>query len=303
MADPLTTAQTLIEALPYIRAFAGKTVVVKYGGNAMVDEALKHAFAQDIVLLKHVGIYPVVVHGGGPQIGRMLEALGIETQFVEGHRVTDEATMDVVQMVLVGQVNKRIVSLVNHHGAKAVGLSGKDGRLLVAEPITIERPAEGDRPPEIIDPGRVGRVTQVNPEVIRTLEQADFVPVIAPVGVSADAQALNINADLVAGEVAVALDAEKLVLMTDVPGLLDADGRLVSRLGPSRVASMRAAGALQGGMIPKVQAALTALEGGVRGAHIIDGRVEHAILLELLTDSGIGTMLTQSPPDEGTARV
>jgi acetylglutamate kinase len=296
MADTHPIAATLMEALPYIQRFAGKTVVVKYGGNAMVDEDLKEAFARDIILLCHVGLYPVVVHGGGPQIGVMLDALGLETQFVEGHRVTDDATMDVVEMVLVGQVNQRIVSLINHHGGKAVGLSGKDGRLLRAERLTIERPASGaGRPPEIIDPGRVGRVTKVNPEPIVALEAAGFVPVIAPVGVTDSNETLNINADLVAGEVAAALSAEKLILMTDVLGLLDSDGELISRLDPGRVDELRAEGTVVGGMIPKLEAGQLALAGGVAGVHIIDGRVPHAILLELFTDSGIGTMLEPTP--------
>ena len=290
---PHPVAETLIEALPYIQRFHGKTVVVKYGGAAMVDALLRRTFAQDIVLLKHVGMYPVIVHGGGPQIGAMLAALGIESTFVEGQRLTDDATMQVVEMVLVGEVNQGIVGLINHAGGRAVGLSGKDGGLLRAERITFEVPAKAGttRPPEIIDPGNVGRVAEVRPEVVRRLEESGFIPVIAPVGAGPDGSALNINADLVAGEVAAALGAEKLVLLTDVQGLQDEDGQLIQRLDRPKAKAMYDAGTLRGGMVPKVRAGLTAVEAGVPRAHIIDGRVPHSVLLELFTDEGIGTMI------------
>lgn len=284
-------AEILIEALPYIQRFHGKSVVVKYGGAAMVDHELRHTFAQDIVLLKHVGMFPVIVHGGGPQIGRMLQALGMESRFVEGQRLTDDATMDVVEMVLVGDVNQGIVGLINAAGGQAVGLSGKDGGLLQAERMTIEVPAREDRPPEIIDPGNVGRVTEVRPRVVRKLEDAGFIPVIAPVGEGSEGATLNINADLVAGEVAAALGAEKLVLLTDVVGLLDESEALIPRLDRPKAQALYDAGTLRGGMVPKVRAGLTAVEGGVPRAHIIDGRVPHAVLLELFTDEGIGTMI------------
>ena len=294
-------AETLVEALPYIRRFHGKTVVVKYGGAAMVDGDLRRTFAEDIALLKHVGMFPVVVHGGGPQIGAMLDALDIESHFVEGQRVTDDATMDVVEMVLVGDVNQGIVGLLNQAGGRAVGLSGKDGGLLKARRITIEVPANpsAERPPEIIDPGNVGRVVEVRPAVVRQLERADFIPVIAPVGVGPEGEALNINADSVAGEVAAALGAEKLVLLTDVEGLLDEHGQLIHRLNRPKAKSLYEAGTLRGGMVPKVAAGLTAVEGGVPRAHIIDGRVPHALLLELFSDQGIGTMIhTDAPPED-----
>lgn len=284
-------AQTLIEALPYMRRFSGRTVVIKFGGHAMVDEALQHAFAQDLVLLQQVGIRPVVVHGGGPQIGRMLSALGIESRFVEGHRITDEVTMDVVQMVLVGQVNQGIVRLVNHHGGKAVGLSGKDGGLLMAEKMHIEVEKKKGVPPEIIDPGRVGKIKGVRPEVLDCLRRDGWIPVVAPVAMSESSETLNINADLVAGAIAGALGAEKLILLTDVEGLMDGDGAFVSRLETSMLEEMRNTGCISGGMLPKVAAVERALEEGVGSAHILDGRQPHAILLELFTDGGIGTMV------------
>ena len=308
MTSPAERVAVLIEALPHIQRFAGKTVVVKYGGAAMVDDELRRTFAQDIVLLKHVGIFPVIVHGGGPQIGAMLTALGIESTFVQGQRLTDDRTMDVVEMVLVGDVNQGIVGLINAAGGRAVGLSGKDGGLLRAERIKIEVPASpqagqaADRPPEIIDPGNVGEVVEVRPEVVRKLEEAGFISVIAPVGQGPLGATLNINADQVAGEVAAALKAEKLVLLTDVQGLLDESGELIPRLDRPMAQALYDAGTLRGGMVPKVRAGLTAVEAGVPRAHIIDGRAPHAVLLELFTDEGIGTMIhTDGPANDQRA--
>jgi len=279
----------LLEALPYIRQFYRKTVVVKYGGNAMVDASLKSAFAEDIVLLKYVGINPVVVHGGGPQIGEFLKRLGIKTRFVGGMRVTDRETMNVVEMVLVGKVNKEIVGLINSHGGSAVGLSGKDGNLIVAEKIDSERYLSEVRAPEIIDLGFVGRVKRVNPDIVRRLIDSGFIPVIAPVGIGEDFQAYNINADLVAGEVASALKAEKLVILTDVEGMKDKDGNLLRSVHRRDLSSLIEEGVVSGGMIPKVRACEIALTGGVRKAHIIDGRVKHSLLLEIFTQEGVGT--------------
>ena len=279
----------LLEALPYIRQFYRKTVVVKYGGNAMVDASLKSAFAEDIVLLKYVGINPVVVHGGGPQIGEFLKRLGIKTRFVGGMRVTDRETMNVVEMVLVGKVNKEIVGLINSHGGSAVGLSGKDGNLIVAEKIDSERYLSEVRAPEIIDLGFVGRVKRVNPDIVRRLIESGFIPVIAPVGIGEDFQAYNINADLVAGEVASALKAEKLVILTDVEGMKDKDGNLLRSVHRRDLSSLIEEGVVSGGMIPKVRACEIALTGGVRKAHIIDGRVKHSLLLEIFTQEGVGT--------------
>ncbi len=281
--------KTLLEALPYIREFYGKTIVVKYGGSAMVEEDLKRSFAQDIILMKYVGMRPVVVHGGGPRIGEFLKRLGKESRFVHGIRVTDEETMDVVEMVLVGKVNKEIVSLINSAGGRAVGLSGKDGALIKGrklDPVKVER--EG-LPPEIIDLGRAGDVVSISPDIITTLEERGFIPVIAPVGVGEDGQTYNINADTVAGRVAEALKAEKLILLTDVEGVLDQDGRLISTLTTSEARGLVERGVASGGMIPKIRCCLQALDGGVGKAHIIDGRIEHAVLLEILTDAGIGT--------------
>lgn len=281
--------KTLLEALPYIREFYGKTVVVKYGGSAMIEEDLKRSFAQDIILMKYVGIKPVVVHGGGPRIGEFLERLGKESRFVHGIRVTDEETMDIVEMVLVGKVNKEIVALINSAGGRAVGLSGKDGGLIRGRklnPVKIER--EG-LPPEIIDLGKAGDVVSINPEVIRSLEERDFIPVIAPVGVGKDGETYNINADTVAGRIAEALGAEKLILLTDVEGVLDDEGRLISTLTMDEARGLIDSGIASGGMIPKIECCLRALKGGVSKAHIIDGRVEHAVLLEIFTDAGIGT--------------
>jgi len=282
-------ANVLLEALPYIKKFQGKTVVIKYGGNAMVSEGLRSRFAQDIILLRTIGIKPVVVHGGGPQIGQTLARMGKETTFVKGHRITDDETMDIVEMVLGGKVNKEIVSLIQKHGGRAVGLTGKDGGLFNAEKLLIEDSSEGDGPPEIIDPGRVGRVTKIDPEVINRLDEGNFIPVIAPVGVDEDGNTYNINADSVAGAMAAALKAEKLLLMTDVPGITDSEDQLISSLDRENLDLMLKSGTIHGGMIPKVQAAVTALEGGVSKVHVVDGRVDHAVLLEIFTQTGIGT--------------
>ncbi len=279
-----TIASVLTEALPYIQRYAGKTIVIKYGGNAMTDERLKSSFARDIVLLKQVGINPVVVHGGGPQIGRLLERLGKESTFIQGMRVTDGETMDVVQMVLGGLVNKDIVSLINRHGGRAVGLTGKDGGLIRARKLTLDD-HDGDL-------GHVGEVASIDPTIVATLDDSGFIPVIAPVGFSeADGAAYNINADIVAGKIASVLGAEKLILLTNTPGVLDADGKLLTGLGAAEVDALIADGTIAGGMLPKIQCALDAIKSGVAKAHIIDGRVQHAVLLELLTDAGVGTLL------------
>ena len=287
------TAEVLIESLPYIREFSQKTVVIKYGGHAMVDETLKKSFALDVILLKYIGINPVVVHGGGPQINLFLDKMQIKPSYVEGMRVTDGETMDVVEMVLVGKVNKEIVGLINHCGGRAVGLSGRDGDLVQAKKMRISRPGGLDedpaKPPELIDLGRVGEVTRIDPSVLQTLDAQDFIPVIAPVGVGEDGRAFNINADLVAGAIAAELGAEKLILLTDVAGVLDQNGRLLSSIRAGEVEELVAAGTISGGMIPKVRCCKRALAGGARKAHIVDGRVEHAILLEMFTHEGIGT--------------
>lgn len=275
-------AQILIEALPYLRAFQGKTVVIKYGGAAMTDDALKHQFAQDVVLLKVVGINPVVVHGGGPKISRMMDRLGMEPRFVDGVRFTDAPTMEVVEMVLGGAVNKEIVSLINQHGGSAVGLTGKDGNLIQARPMR-------NRKGEDAGLGLVGEVARVNPGILTHLDQGRFIPVIAPVGVDEKGQAHNINADLAAGAVAHALHAEKLLMLTDVPGILDGDKNLIGHIARRQVDELIDKGVISGGMMPKVRACFDALDGGVGKAHIIDGRVAHAILLELFTDTGVGT--------------
>lgn len=287
--DPATTAQTLMEALPYIRRFAGQTVVVKYGGHAMVDQALKESFALNLILMRAVGIYPVVVHGGGPQIGELLKRLDIACEFVEGMRVTSPEVMDVVQMVLVGQVNTSIVGLINQHGGRAVGLSGHDGGLIKASQMQMTRQKE-NQPPEIIDIGLVGEVEAVDGQVLHALEHGNFIPVIAPVGVGPDGKSLNINADLVAGAVASRLRAAKLILLTDTPGVLDKQGNLLTDLTPAKVANLMESGIISGGMIPKVSCCMEALEAGVERAHIIDGRVPNALLLEVFTDQGVGTI-------------
>ena len=284
-------AHVLIEALPYIRRFKGKTIVIKYGGNAMVDEDLKHSFARDVVLLKLVGINPVVVHGGGPQIGHLLQRLGKTTRFVEGMRVTDSETMDVVEMVLGGLVNKQIVNLLNQHGGHAVGLTGKDGSLIRARKILLKPSNPEAEASEIIDLGHVGEVEAIDPGVVDMLVQGDFIPVIAPIGVGDDGSSYNINADLVAGKVAQVLGAEKLILLTNTRGVLDKSGELLTGLSAEDVEALISGGIISGGMIPKIRCAMDALAGGVRSAHIIDGRIEHAVLLELFTDRGIGTLL------------
>lgn len=286
-------ADILIEALPYIRRFYGETIVIKYGGHAMVEESLKEDFARDITLMKFVGLNPVVVHGGGPQVGSVLERMGLKSQFVDGMRVTDEPTMDVVEMVLVGKVNKEIVAQISQQGGKAVGLSGKDGRLIVSRKLHMVRPQAEDKPPEIIDMGMVGEVVSVNAEVIQTLETGGFIPVIAPVGVGESGETYNINADWVASKVAVALDAIKLILLTDVEGVMAKNGSLVSSIKVGAVREMLDDGTISGGMVPKIQCSLQAIQNGVKRVHIIDGRKAHAVLLELFTDKGIGTEVTE----------
>ena len=289
--DAHTVVSILSEALPYIQRFRGKTVVIKYGGNAMVDAALKAGFARDIVLLKHVGIDPVVVHGGGPQIGDLLRRIGKPSEFIEGMRVTDAETMDVVEMVLGGLVNKEIVNLINRHGGRAVGLTGKDGDLIRARKHTPNRQAASGQPSEIIDLGHVGEVESIDVSVVEMLDEGDFIPVIAPIGVGRDGHSYNINADLVAGKMAEFLGAEKLILLTNTPGVLDNQGQLLTGLSPRDVDALIADGTLHGGMLPKIDCALDAVKGGVHAAHIIDGRVPHAVLLELFTDAGVGTLI------------
>ena len=290
METSIAKAKVLIESLPYIRKFNEKTVVIKYGGHAMVDEELKKNFALDIILMKYIGLNPVIVHGGGPQINRFLEKMRIKPNYIQGMRVTDGETMDVVEMVLVGKVNKEIVGLINHCGGKAVGLSGRDGDLVQARKMRIEtRPDDASRPPELIDLGRVGEVTRVNPDILQTLDAQDFIPVIAPVGVGEDGQAFNINADLVAGAIAAELGAVKLVLLTDVEGVKDDRGELLSTIRQDEIERHIEGGVISGGMIPKVRCCQKALAGGVTKTHIIDGRQEHAILLEIFTPEGIGT--------------
>ena len=284
-----TTAQILTEALPYIQKFHGQTVVIKYGGNAMIDEQLKNNFARDVVLMKLVGINPIIVHGGGPQIGDLLHKLGIESKFVGGMRITDADTMDVVQMVLGGLVNKEIVSLINTHGGRAVGITGKDGGLLKAQKLsahTVDKDTE-----EFVDIGQVGEVTEVNVDVLETLTESQFIPVIAPIGVGGDGEAYNINADIVAGKVAEALVASKLVLLTNTPGILDAEQNTLSGLSKADVKSLISEGIINEGMLPKVECALSAVSSGVQSVQIIDGRVPHALLLEIFTDSGVGTQI------------
>jgi acetylglutamate kinase len=285
----MDTAKILIESLPYIKEFYHKTVVIKYGGHAMVDEELKKNFALDIILMKYIGINPVIVHGGGPQINRFLDKMQIKSNYVQGMRVTDGETMDVVEMVLVGKVNTEIVSLINLHGGKAVGLSGRDGDLIKATKMEILKSQVEDAPPELIDLGRVGKVTAVNPDVLETLDRQDFIPVIAPVGVGSDGQSFNINADLVAGAIASQLKAEKLILLTDVIGVLDQSKKLVPTLTRKQADKMIASGDIAGGMIPKIKCCLDSVSQGVKKAHIIDGRVEHAVLLEMFTKNGVGT--------------
>jgi acetylglutamate kinase len=284
-------AHVLTEAMPYIRRFRGKTVVIKYGGNAMVDEVLKSGFARDIVLMKLVGINPVVVHGGGPQIGRLLEKIGKKSEFVDGMRVTDTETMDVVEMVLGGQVNKEIVSLITLHGGSAVGLTGKDGDLIRARKLNIERNSPELDAPEIIDLGHVGDVESIDASVVDILVGGHFIPVIAPIGVGEDGRSYNINADLVAGRMAEVLKAEKLILLTNTVGLLDKGGELLTGLNASDVEKLIEDGTIHGGMLPKIACALSAVNCGVKASHIIDGRVTHAVLVELFTDEGVGTLI------------
>lgn len=285
-------AKLIIEVLPYIREFYNRTVVIKYGGHAMTDEELKKSFALNMVLLKYIGINPVIVHGGGPQIGEMLKALRIESSFTEGHRITDEATMDVVEMVLVGKVNKQIVNLINVNGGKAVGLSGKDGMLITARKKELSVQKE-DAPPEIIDLGKVGEVVKINTGVIRSLEKEGFIPVIAPVGVDEAGETYNINADSVAGAVAGALGAKRLHLLTDVEGVLDSTGELISSMTKTEAFKLIEDGTAKGGMIPKLHCCLEALMAGVEKTHIIDGRMENCVLLEMFTQTGIGTEIVQ----------
>ena len=287
-------AQVLAEALPYIRRFSGKTLVVKYGGNAMESDELKTSFARDIVLMKAVGINPVVVHGGGPQIGDLLKRLNIESHFIDGMRVTDSATMDVVEMVLGGQVNKDIVNLINQHGGSAIGLTGKDAGLIKAKKLKVTRQTPEMTQPEIIDIGHVGEVVGVNVELINMLVAGDFIPVIAPIGVGENGESYNINADLVAGKVAEALKCEKLMLLTNTAGLLDKQGNVLTGLSTEQVDGLIADGTIYGGMLPKIRCALEAVQGGVHSAHIIDGRVPNAVLLEIFTDSGVGTLITNA---------
>jgi len=282
-------ANILIEALPYIRRFYDKVIVIKYGGHAMIDEELKDMFARDLVMMKYIGLHPVVVHGGGPQIGRYLNRMGIESHFIQGMRVTDGETMDIVEMVLVGKVNKEIVGLINKHGGKAVGLSGKDGGLIRAEKYYLNEEKAKDTPPEIIDIGLVGKVKEINGTLLESLVRSGFIPVIAPTGYGDNNETYNINADLVAGAVAASIKAEKLILLTDVPGVLDENSGLINAMNSGRAQELIEAGIIHGGMFPKVKCCLKALREGVGKAHIIDGRLKHAILLEIFTDRGIGT--------------
>ncbi len=288
-------ADILIEALPYIRRFYGMTIVIKYGGHAMVDEQLKEDFARDITLLKLIGLNPVVVHGGGPQINLVLDQMGIHSKFVKGMRLTDEQTMDVVEMVLGGKVNKAIVAGINKQGGKAVGLSGKDGGLIFAKKLHITYQENADKPPEIIDPGLVGQITHVNPDIINTLTKQDFIPVVAPVGVGDSGETFNINADHVAGRIAVALSAERLIYLTDVDGVLDASGLAISSINAERINNMIKDKTVSEGMIPKLECALDALKNGVEKVHIINGCKRHSVLLELFTHKGIGTEVTLAP--------
>ena len=293
--DALHTASILTEALPYIQRFTGKTIVIKFGGNAMEGAELKKNFARDIVLMKLVGMNPVVVHGGGPQIGELLKALDIQSQFIDGMRVTDQRTMDVVEMVLGASVNKEIVSMINHAGGKAIGITGKDGQLIMARKLNITRNNPALDAPEIIDIGQVGEVEHVNVGVIDMLVNSDFIPVIAPIGVDAQGNSYNINADLVAGKIAEFLKAEKLMLLTNVEGLKDKEGNVLTGLSTPEVDALIADGTIYGGMLPKIACALDAVKGGVHSAHIIDGRVNHAVLLEIFTDEGVGTLITNNP--------
>ena len=291
--NPTDIANVLAEALPYIQHFHGRTIVIKYGGNAMVDEELKRGFARDVVLMKLVGMNPVVVHGGGPQIGSLLERIGKKSEFVDGLRVTDRETIDVVEMVLGGLVNKSIVALINAQGGRAVGLSGKDGGMIQARKLLLRQGQSGNDG-EVVDIGQVGEIEQIDPAVVDTLDQANFIPVIAPIGAGADGKAYNINADTVAGSLAVTLKAEKLILLTNTPGVLDSDEQLLELLSETEAQNLIEQGVISGGMLPKVQCALEAVAGGVRTATISDGRVPHATLLETVTDRGVGTQIGES---------
>lgn len=288
----ISTANVLAEAMPYIQRFVGKTLVIKYGGNAMTDDKLKESFARDVVMLKLIGLNPIVVHGGGPQIGQLLEQLKIESHFVNGMRVTDSKTMDVVEMVLGGAVNKEIVGLINSAGGKAIGLTGKDGDLLRARKLKVKHKTPEMAASEIIDIGHVGEVERVNVKVLEMLVESDFIPVIAPIGVGEDGASYNINADLVAGKVAEVLQAEKLILLTNIAGLMDKDGKVLTGLSPKQVDDLIEDGTIYGGMLPKIDCALSAVKSGVTSAHIIDGRVEHSCMLEIFTDEGVGTLIT-----------
>ncbi len=287
----IQVATVLTEALPYIQKHSGKTIVIKYGGNAMVDEKLQSSFARDVVLMKQVGLNPVIIHGGGPQIGQLLDKMGITSQFIDGLRVTDSQTMDVVEMVLGGLVNKQIVNLISRHGGKAVGLTGKDGQLIRAKKVTLSRNTPEAKTPEMIDMGHTGEVDTIDPSVVDMLDNGDFIPVIAPIGVGQDGMSYNINADTVAGKMASVLKAEKLLLLTNTPGILDKNDTLLTGLKPSDVQGLINDGTIYGGMLPKIQCALDAIASGVATSHIIDGRVEHAVLLELFTDEGVGTLI------------
>ena len=293
LANAKNVAKVLTEALPYIQRFTGKTIVIKYGGNAMVDEKLKNSFARDIVLMKLVGMNPVVVHGGGPQIASMLEKLDIQSRFVDGMRVTDSITMEVVEMVLGGLVNKEIVSLLNQNQGKAIGITGKDGGLIEAEKLHLKR-QDNDVDQGDIDLGQVGKVTRINTEVLETMKNSNFIPVIAPIGTDKKGNSYNINADSVAGEIAKVLNAEKLILLTNIAGVEDGDGNVLTGLSTEQVDNLIADKTIHGGMLPKVKCALDAVISGVNRAHIIDGRVEHAVLLEIFTDEGVGTLITNN---------
>jgi acetylglutamate kinase len=294
MEKLIEKAKTLIEAMPYIQTFRGKTFVIKYGGNAMTDEGLKQGFAQDVVLMRYIGINPVIVHGGGPQIGKTMERMGKKPAFVSGQRVTDEETMDIVEMVLGGKVNKEIVNLINRAGGKAVGLTGKDGGLIQAKKLTMTKKSDETGETEIIDIGLVGEVTEVRPGALAALEQGGFIPVIAPIGADDKGATYNINADLVAGAIAGALKAEKLILLTDQAGILDKDKNLVPTLNKKKVETLIKSGTIAGGMLPKTKSCFEALDAGCSKVHIIDGRVPHALLLEIFTQEGIGTEITLS---------
>ena len=289
LKKPMEKADILLEVLPYIRRFYGKTIVIKYGGHAMADENLKEMFAMNIVMMKYIGINPVIVHGGGPQISTLLTKLGKDSKFIKGMRVTDEETMDIVEMVLTGKLNKQIVGLINNHGGRAVGLSGKDGNIIEAEKYLLSDEKAQNTPPEIIDIGMVGKVKKVNPGLVMSLVRDGFIPVIAPTGAGDGGETYNINADLVAGEIASALEAEKLILLTDVEGILDKKRHLVHSINAEQAGELIEDGTIEGGMYPKVKCCLKALRGGVKKTHIIDGRLDHAVLLEIFTDRGIGT--------------